>query len=238
MPKKAPGAGFNDKVAVYGTKLFASIGTFYAFLLFGTLPLIPALSAYRETIQAVSSCLIQLAALPLIACGQVILNRSSERRAEEDHRTIREEFRILNEVLGLLRGLMHEMHAMLNAHPEVLPKDPNDLCEVLRPRLHRANLAAIESIPGLTPQGEVTVTGSWALDPEVYPWANTGGAPYEPMSVRLLLDATFEVRVNAGAWWPEIGSGHSPRSAIEDAEKTVTEAGGYAALISKLRAGG
>jgi hypothetical protein len=53
----------------------------YLFAVIGVIPLIPACSVYRETVLLVSSCFLQLVALPLLAVGQSILNRSIEERA-------------------------------------------------------------------------------------------------------------------------------------------------------------
>lgn len=82
--------GFNERMAVVGTQAFSSAWTVYAFIALGSIPLIPAFASLAPTILLISSCLIQLASLPLIAVGNKILSRASEQRAAQDHQQIME----------------------------------------------------------------------------------------------------------------------------------------------------
>jgi hypothetical protein len=87
---------FNENVAVKGTMAFGSMWTFWAFFVLGILAMMPFMSDHARTlIQLISSAWIQLWALPLLMVGGIVLNRASEKRAEEDHATIREEFDIV-----------------------------------------------------------------------------------------------------------------------------------------------
>jgi hypothetical protein len=56
----------------------------------GLMPFIP--KSFQDIILLVSSAWIQLWALPLLAVGTAVLNRTSEARASQDHETIKSEF--------------------------------------------------------------------------------------------------------------------------------------------------
>jgi hypothetical protein len=91
---------FNEKVAIFGTQIFSSMWTCYAFCLWGLLGMIPWLpKPFTNIVLLVSSAWIQLFALPLIAVGAAVLNRASERRAKEDHRMLKAEFASQNQEL-------------------------------------------------------------------------------------------------------------------------------------------
>jgi ABC-type multidrug transport system fused ATPase/permease subunit len=83
----------NERVAVWGTKWFGSIVVFYLFFIWGMLGLMPFIpKSFQDIILLVSSAWIQLWALPLLAVGTAVLNRTSEARASQDHETIKSEF--------------------------------------------------------------------------------------------------------------------------------------------------
>lgn len=91
MPKKKKWfKGFNEKLATFGTQAFGSIWAFYAFFVWGMLGMLPFLPAgFKEIVLLVSSAWIQLWALPLLAVGNAVLNKASERRAKQDHETLK-----------------------------------------------------------------------------------------------------------------------------------------------------
>ncbi|MGK2923407.1 MAG: hypothetical protein ACSLE4_11600 [Methyloceanibacter sp.] len=75
----------------------------YAFVIFG---LTPILWPEYETQILYWSNFLQLIFLPVITVGTAILNRDSEKRAMEDHTTIRREFDLLKEVNGSHRAAL------------------------------------------------------------------------------------------------------------------------------------
>jgi Tfp pilus assembly protein PilN len=103
----------NEKIAISATKYFGNMITFWLFCGWAFLPLIPALSNYKETILYISSGFIQLAALPLIMVGQEIMGRSAEKRAQEDHETLKEQFSSIQELLKEIKELHRHTHEML-----------------------------------------------------------------------------------------------------------------------------
>lgn len=107
---------FNDKVAICGSTLFGNMWSFWLFMVWGLLGIMPFVPvSFRETILLVSSGWLQLAALPLLAVGGVVLNRTSEARAKSDHRMIMAE---LTEV----KAMHQELHEALDATRKGLPR--------------------------------------------------------------------------------------------------------------------
>ncbi|MEM7398562.1 MAG: hypothetical protein AAGF48_14580 [Pseudomonadota bacterium] len=111
-------AKINDVLATRITMVVGSIWAFYAFIIFGLTPLV--WPGYETQILYWSNFL-QLIFLPVITVGTAILNRDSERRARQDHHTIRSEFSLLKdshqcnhdalrEVAGGLAELLSKSH--------------------------------------------------------------------------------------------------------------------------------
>lgn len=99
----------NDWVAVKATLSMGTMWCVYAFTLLALAPTAwPASSVF---IQYVSSAVIQLVALPLIMVGQSVMNRSSERRAKQDHET--------------LLKILHELRVHAEAANKENPKKKN-----------------------------------------------------------------------------------------------------------------
>lgn len=103
----------NEKIAYRATKLFGSMWAFWLFIAWAFLPLIPALSQYKETILYISSGFVQLIALPLIMVGQEILGRSSDKRAEADHQVLNEQFDKIKILIEELKDLHQDTHRLL-----------------------------------------------------------------------------------------------------------------------------
>ena len=99
-------AKINDVLAMRITMLVGSIWAFYAFVIFG---LTPILWPEYETQILYWSNFLQLVFLPVITVGTAILNRDSEKRAKEDHKTIRQEFDLLKSVNGSHRAALAEI---------------------------------------------------------------------------------------------------------------------------------
>jgi hypothetical protein len=96
----------NDVLATRITMLVGSIWAFYAFVIFG---LTPVLWPQYETEILYWSNFLQLIFLPIITVGTAILSRNSERRAAEDHRTIRREFTLLQDAHEMLHNSLREI---------------------------------------------------------------------------------------------------------------------------------
>lgn len=93
--------GWNERIAVLGTKVFSSIWTFYAFFLWGGMSMFPAVPEnFRTEIIAASIGWLSLFSLPMLAVGSAVLHRAADARADRDHQMIQEEFAKQNEVLA------------------------------------------------------------------------------------------------------------------------------------------
>ena len=96
----------NDMLASRITMLVSSIWAFYAFVIFGLTPLM--WPGYQEQILYWSNFL-QLIFLPAITVGTAILNRGAQAQAAEDHKTIRQQFALLQEAHDTLGKSLHEI---------------------------------------------------------------------------------------------------------------------------------
>jgi len=114
---------FNERVAIKATKYFGSMFTFWLFCGWAFLPLIPILSAYKETILYISSGFIQLVALPLIMVGQEVLGRGAEERAQQDHIILNEQFEKIQLVLHEIRELHKHTHSLIDSKINDMPED-------------------------------------------------------------------------------------------------------------------
>ncbi|HZP82888.1 MAG TPA: hypothetical protein VFB21_14705 [Chthonomonadaceae bacterium] len=111
-------AAVNERIAVMSTLIFGSMWMFYAFFLYGFLPLLPQLAPYQDKFLYWGSW-IQLWALPLLMVGGIVLNRASERRAAEDHETLMAE---LAEIKTIHAELLETMQAIKRIESEVCGK--------------------------------------------------------------------------------------------------------------------
>lgn len=105
---------FNDGVAIRMTWVFGSIWCVYAFFVFSLIPLL--LPQWQETLLYISNC-IQLVALPALMVGSAVLNRSADKRADEDHQALLEILSDVREELADLKvrtaGIAREASAAL-----------------------------------------------------------------------------------------------------------------------------
>lgn len=92
----------NEWIARKSTLVFGTMWMFYAFFIYGLLPLIPVLKPYENAFFYWSGW-VQLWALPLLMVGQIVLGRSAEERAQQDHETLLSEFLELKS--------LHESHS-------------------------------------------------------------------------------------------------------------------------------
>ena len=107
-PQESLVSRINDVLATRITMLVGSIWAFYAFVIFG---LTPILWPEYETQILYWSNFLQLIFLPAITVGTALLSRNSERRAAEDHRTIRREFELLQDAHEMLHQSLQEIAA-------------------------------------------------------------------------------------------------------------------------------
>ncbi|MDD2878698.1 MAG: hypothetical protein PHZ23_15885 [Acidiphilium sp.] len=79
---------FNEWLAIHLSEMFATMLAFYLFTVLALLPL--AWPAAMPYVQFISSGVLQLIALPLLAVSGVIIGRKADARAEADHQAIME----------------------------------------------------------------------------------------------------------------------------------------------------
>ena len=103
----------NEVIAIFMTKWFGTMYMFWAFCIWAILPLIPIFSQYKDYILYISSGFIQLVALPLLMVGQQLLSKDSEERAMQDHITLNEQFKYLNDLIIEIRDLHKDTHRLL-----------------------------------------------------------------------------------------------------------------------------
>ncbi len=100
---------FNDRVAVSLTRAFGSMWAFYLFVIF---PLVGfVVPAWSAAIMLISSCWIQLWALPAILVGTKVTSRETETVRCEDHTITLEAVR----ELGRLEGRIDEFGGRMDA---------------------------------------------------------------------------------------------------------------------------
>jgi uncharacterized membrane protein len=117
-------AGFNGRLAVFITKRFGSMGAFYVLVLwmFGWMILATAgLGLFRQdpypfTFLLFLSNLVQLFALPILAVGQQVLSRASDKQAEQTFKDAEAILKLQDEVHRLIKinnELTEEIHAAI-----------------------------------------------------------------------------------------------------------------------------
>ena len=119
---------FNQKLAVWGTDVFSSMGAFWLFLVWGLLGVIPWFpDAFKQFVLLISSAWIQLWALPLIAVGSALRNKASERRATQDHQILMSELAMMKRnqnahqrTIALLEEVRREQRAAILGMPKLL----------------------------------------------------------------------------------------------------------------------
>jgi hypothetical protein len=93
---------FNERIAIWLSERFATMECFWAFVVLALMPV--AWPSSMEVVQFISSGVLQLVALPLLAVAGVVIGRKAEARAEQDHAALTE--------------LLQDLHAKHDtAHP-------------------------------------------------------------------------------------------------------------------------
>ncbi|MDQ7094235.1 hypothetical protein REC12_11605 [Desulfosporosinus sp. PR] len=118
----------NDFLAEKATLVFGTMWMFYAFFIYGLLPLIPILARYQSQIFYWSGW-VQLWALPLLMVGQNVLGRAGEKRDQETHDAVMQELAFVKEELALARNEREELK-MLLAHLHVKIPDVIRQCDL------------------------------------------------------------------------------------------------------------
>lgn len=104
---------FNEWLALRLSAWFATMAAFYAFLLLALLPL--PWPASMPVVQFLSSGVLQLVALPLLAVSGVIIGRKAEARAEADHAAIMELVSDLHAKHDVHAARLDEIHAAITS---------------------------------------------------------------------------------------------------------------------------
>lgn len=102
----------NDLIAEKSTLVFGTMWMFYAFFIYGLLPLIPILSHYQSQIFYWSGW-VQLWALPLLMVGQNVMGRTAEQRSQETHDAVMDELALVREQLAIAQEEREEMKILI-----------------------------------------------------------------------------------------------------------------------------
>jgi uncharacterized membrane protein len=114
--------GFNGRLAVFITKRFGTMGAFYVLVvwMFGWMVLASVgfwwfrQDPYPFTFLLFLSNLVQLFALPILAVGQQVLSRASDKQAEQTYKDAEAILRLQDEIRQLVQAnnkLTEEIHA-------------------------------------------------------------------------------------------------------------------------------
>lgn len=95
-------ASWHDKLALSSTRCLGTIWCFYAFALFGLVPLI---DPEHQATYLYWSNVVQLVALPLIAVGTNVLSRSTRQRDQETHEAVLAELAIIRQEYATVRAI-------------------------------------------------------------------------------------------------------------------------------------
>ena len=121
---KGEAVSFNGRLAVFITNKFGSMGAFYVLVLwmFGWMILATVgfgffrHDQYPFTFLLFLSNLVQLFALPILAVGQQVLSRSSDKQAEQTYKYAEAILKLQDEIHRLIKlnnELTEEIHASL-----------------------------------------------------------------------------------------------------------------------------
>lgn len=101
---------YNNKIALYGTKVFGNMWAFYIFFIWGLLGMLPFIpQSFKNLVLLISSAWIQLWALPLLAVGNSVLNKASDKRSQEQYKLIKEDFKLQSKELEKIESLQIEL---------------------------------------------------------------------------------------------------------------------------------
>lgn len=104
----------NNKIAEKMTNGFQSMACFWIFCVYGLLPLVKVLNPYMNQFLYWSNY-IQLISLPLLAVGQMILDKASEQRVNEMYDMIKEEFDIAKDERDELNSILSDVKTLVKS---------------------------------------------------------------------------------------------------------------------------
>ncbi len=118
------GLRWNDRLAIFITKKFGTMGAFYAlaiwmfgWMILATLGLgVFRLDPYPFTFLLFLSNLVQLFALPILAVGQQVLSRASDRQAEQTFKDVEVLLKLQDDIHRLIKinnELTEEIHILI-----------------------------------------------------------------------------------------------------------------------------
>lgn len=104
----------NKALARKATLIFGTMWMFYAFFVYGLLPVVPALRQYEGAFFYWSGW-VQLWALPLLMVGQNVLGETAEKRAIETHDAVLQELGMVKTAVKLLHAEQKEIRQLVQA---------------------------------------------------------------------------------------------------------------------------
>lgn len=90
----------NKCLARHSMIVFGTMWMFYVFFVYGLLPLVPQLQPYQNQLMYWSTW-VQLWALPLLMVGQNVIGESAEKRDQETHDMVVNEFDMIKKALHI-----------------------------------------------------------------------------------------------------------------------------------------
>ena len=112
---------FNNKLAVKITIIFGSMWTAHTLLVMALTPLLfPELTTI---IMYISTTIIQLVALSWIMVGNNVLSEKNEKRAEQDHKKILEQFEMASKQREETKGIISNIAKILQTEQSEADED-------------------------------------------------------------------------------------------------------------------
>ena len=113
-------SAFNDQLAIRSNQVFATMGFFWACLIFTLIPL--RWPATMPFVQYASSGVLQLVALPLIGVGTILAARSTDEQARNQHEAVMQTMASIQ----IMMTELHQMHGELSARLTQALETEND----------------------------------------------------------------------------------------------------------------
>jgi len=98
---------FNNIIALKLTDIVQTMWVFYIFVVMCFLPII--FENYQETILYISNC-FQLCFLPVLAVGQYLVSKGSERRAQKTYDMVKTELQLMKDDFKIDKELISEIN--------------------------------------------------------------------------------------------------------------------------------
>lgn len=117
----------NKQLAKRATLIFGTMWMFYAFFIYGLLPLVPALKPYEDQLMYWSTW-VQLWALPLLMVGQVVTGEADEKRDQETHDMVMDEFAMIKKALRVA----NEERVMIRKALKLAAEEQDELKAIIK----------------------------------------------------------------------------------------------------------